>query len=79
LNWLPLQPALHRVDNDPCPEAQDHDASDHLTDDQHPSRLRHGRNITEPAVANTVTVKYNASVRVIGWLKLPAEMLPMTK
>ena len=48
LDRLPLLPALDRVHDDPGPEADDHDASDHLTDNQHPSRLGHGRNITEP-------------------------------
>ena len=31
-----------------------------------------------PTVANTVTVKYSASVRVSGWVKLPAESVAMT-
>ena len=44
---LPLLPALHRVDDDPGPDAYDHDASDHLTGDQRPSPIGHGRNITE--------------------------------
>ena len=48
LHRLPLLPALDRVHDDPGPEADDHDASDHLTGNQHPSRLGHGRNITEP-------------------------------
>jgi hypothetical protein len=29
-------------------------------------------------LANTVTVKYSALPWVIGWLKLPAEMVAMT-
>jgi hypothetical protein len=48
LHRLPLLPALDRVHDDPGPEADDHDASDHLSGNQHPSRLGHGRNITEP-------------------------------
>ena len=32
-----------------------------------------------PTVANTVTVKYKASVRVSGWLKLPSDIPPITK
>jgi hypothetical protein len=32
-----------------------------------------------PTVANTVTVKYKASVRVKGSLKLPTKIVPMTK
>jgi hypothetical protein len=32
-----------------------------------------------PTVANTVTVKYNASVCVSGWLKLPADSLAVTR
>ena len=48
LHRSPLLPALHRVNDDPDPEAEDHDAGDHLTGDQRPSPLGHGRNITEP-------------------------------
>ena len=48
LHRLPLLPALDRVHDDPGPEADDHDASDHLTGNQQTSRLGHGRNITEP-------------------------------
>ena len=48
LNRLPPLPALHGVDDDPDPEAYDHDVSDHLTGDQRPSRRSHGRNVTEP-------------------------------
>jgi hypothetical protein len=43
-----LLTALDRVNYDPGPDPNDHDASDHLTGDQNPSRLEHGRNITEP-------------------------------
>jgi hypothetical protein len=32
-----------------------------------------------PTVVNTVTVKYKASVRVIGWVKLAAEFPSITK
>ena len=33
----------------------------------------------KPTVVNTVTVKYNASVRVSGWVKLAAEFRSITK
>ena len=33
----------------------------------------------KPTVENTVTVKYKASVRVSGWVKLAAEVCSITK
>jgi hypothetical protein len=45
---LPLLTALDRVNNDPGPEPNDHDASDHLPRDQHTSALGRGCNVAKP-------------------------------
>jgi hypothetical protein len=54
---------LDRVNNDAGTDPNDHNAGDHSSG--HPGRQPspHGGNVAEPELANTVTVKQNASVR----------------
>jgi hypothetical protein len=47
LRRLPPLPTHDCVNDDPCPEAKNHDARDHLPRDQNPSRLGRRRDITE--------------------------------
>ena len=70
---------LDRVnDDDPGPEPDVHDASYHLAGNQDTGQHGRGRDVAEPDGCEHGEVKYKASVRVRGSLKLRTEIPPIT-
>ena len=67
-----LLAAAHGPEEYPCAAAQEREVGEHLDDDQGPGGLGFGGDVAEPTVVKTVTLKYRASVRVSGWVKLAA-------
>ena len=76
--WLPLASSLDRAHNDLDRDPDDNEIDDHLPGDHNPRRLGLGRDIAEPDRREHGDGEYSASVRVSGWLKLPAVMASIT-
>ena len=55
------------------------EVGEHLDDEHDPGGLGFGGDVPETHLEKTVTVKYRASVRVSGWVKLAAEFRSITK
>ena len=73
-----LPATADRAHDDLDREREDDQISDHLPGDHQPRRLGLGRDVAEPAVESTVTMKYNPSVCVSRPPKLLADIVAMT-
>ena len=76
--WPSLSATRDRAHNDPSPEPKDDEIDDHLPSDYQLAASVLAVMSPKPTVANTVTAKYSALVRVMGWLKLLAEIVAIT-
>ena len=70
---------MHRPQQHPRAGAQQCEVGEHLDDEYDPGGLGFSVMSPKPTVVNTVTLKYRASVRVSGWVKIPAEARSITK
>jgi len=75
----PLPAPAYGPEQEPRAGAKQREVAEHLDDQQYPRGLGSGRDVPEPTVEKTVVVKYKASVRVSGSVKLAADARSITK
>ena len=74
-----LPAAVHGPEEYSCTGAQEREVAEHLDDEHDPGGLGFGGDVAETHRRKTVTLKYRASVRVSGWVKLAAEARSIKK